>query len=134
MLGVDSNVVLRYLTRDDKTQFAAASDLFGRARDRSLFLSLVVMVEVSWVLRRVYKIAASDVLRTLDDLIDARQFVVEERPRVIQAIAMARATRADFADALIALGNEAHGCERTVTFDVDALDLKQMMAVSEALA
>jgi predicted nucleic-acid-binding protein len=104
-----------------------------RAADRSLFLSLIVLVEINWVLRRVYKRSRPDVLRTLDELMDARQFTIEERARVIRAIAAARSTRADFSDALIALGHDAQGCRRTATFDVDALDLEQMMHVEKAL-
>jgi predicted nucleic-acid-binding protein len=134
VLGVDSNILIRFLTRDDEEQFAAASQFLEQAADRSLFVSLIVLVEINWVLRRVYKRAKLDVLQTLDELTDARQLVVEERARVIRAIDLARTTRADFSDALIALGHEAGGCRRTATFDVDALDLEQMIAVGEAYA
>jgi predicted nucleic-acid-binding protein len=134
VLGLDSNVLVRFLTRDDEQQFAAASRLLGQAVDHSLRVSLIVLVELNWVLRRVYKRPKLDVLRTLDDLMDARQLVIEERARVIQAIVLARATEADFSDALIALGHEEAGCDRTVTLDVDALDLGQMIAVDAAHA
>jgi len=134
VFGLDSNVLLRFLTRDDERQFAAASRLLDLAADQSLFVSLIVLVEVNWVLLRVYKRPKLDVLRTLDELMDARQLIIEERGRVIHAIALARSTKADFSDALIALGAEAQGCQRTATFDVDALDLEQMVAVSSAHA
>ena len=133
VLGVDSNILVRFLTRDDEEQYAAASRLLEKAEDGGLFLSLIVLVEVNWVLLRVYRRPRAEVLQILDDLMDARQFVVEERARAIQAIALARTTRADFSDALIALGNEAEGCDRTTTFDNDALDIEQMMHVAEAL-
>lgn len=132
MIGVDSNVLIRFLTRDDEQQFEVAAALLGQAPDRSIFLSLIVLVEVHWVLLRVYKRPRSDVLSTLDDLLDSRVFAVEERARVIRAISLARSTRADFSDALIALGNEAQGCRNTATFDADALDIPQMVAVEEA--
>jgi predicted nucleic-acid-binding protein len=121
------------LTRDDDAQFAAASRLLEQAVDRSLFLSLIVLVEINWVLLRVYRRSKRDVLESLDNLMDARQFKIEERARVIRAIALARSTHADFSDALIALGNAAQGCQRTATFDVDALDLEQMVHVEKAL-
>lgn len=134
MIGVDSNVLVRFLTRDDEVQFEVAAALLGKAPDRSVFLSLIVLVEVNWVLLRVYKRPRSEVLSTLDDLLDSRVFAIEERARVIRAISLARSTRADFADALIALGNEAQGCQGTATFDIDALDIPQMVAVVEARA
>jgi predicted nucleic-acid-binding protein len=133
VLGVDSNILVRFLTRDDKEQYAVASRFLKEAEDGSLFLSLIVLVEINWVLQRVYKRPRAEVLQTLDDLMDARQFAIEERTRAIRAIALARTTRADFSDALIALGNEAEGCHRTTTFDNDALDIEQMMHVAEAL-
>ena len=132
MIGIDSNILVRFLTRDDDIQYKAAVRLLELAPDRGLFLSLIVLVEVNWVLRRAYKRPRSEVLNTLDDLMDARQFAIEERTRVIRAISIARSTRADFSDALIALGNEAQGCQHTATFDVDAFDIPQMVSVEEA--
>ena len=129
MLGVDSNVLVRFFTRDDEGQFRQAADFFEGAKDRSLFLSVIVLVEVNWTLRRVYKRARKDVLQTLEDLVHTRQFVIEDRDNVVRAIATARTTRADFSDALIALRNEVDGCEQTVTFDHDALDIEQMTQV-----
>lgn len=134
MIGVDSNVLIRFLTRDDEEQYEAAAALLGQAPDRSVFLSLIVLVEVNWVLLRVYRRPRSEVLSTLDDLMDSRVFAIEERARVIRAISLARSTRADFSDALIALGNETQGCDNTATFDIDALDIPQMIAVEEARA
>lgn len=134
MLGLDSNVLIRFLTRDNEEQFVVASRLLEQAIDRSLFLSQIVLVEINWVLRRVYGHQRADVLQILDDLMDARQFTIEDRERVVQAIALARSTRADFSDALIALGNEARGCRRTATFDIDALEVEQMIRVEEVTA
>lgn len=129
MLGVDSNVLVRFFTHDDEKQFEQARGFFAGAQDRTLFLSVIVLVEVNWTLRRVYKRARRDVLQTLEELVHTRQFVIEDRDNVLRAIAMARATKADFSDALIALRNEGDGCSRTATFDHDALGLEQMTQV-----
>lgn len=134
MIGVDSNVLVRFFTRDDEEQFEQASRFFASASDRGLFLSTIVLVEVNWTLRRVYKHARKDVLQILDDLVHTRQFVTEDRDNVLRAIAIARATRADFSDALIALRNEADGCPQTATFDRDALEIEQMKQVGALLA
>jgi AbrB family looped-hinge helix DNA binding protein len=134
VLGIDSNILVRFLTRDDEPQFDHASRLFGQAEDRNLFLGVIVLVEVSWTLRRVYKQPAKDVLQTLEDLVDARQFTIEDRDQVVRAIGIARASGADFSDALIALRNEAAGCSTTATFDRRALRIEQMTPVVELLA
>jgi predicted nucleic-acid-binding protein len=133
VFGVDSNVLVRFFTRDDEKQYEQAARFFERAKDRTLFLSIIVLVEVNWTLRRAYKRARNDVLQTLDDLVHTRQFVIEDRENVVRAIAIARATKADFSDALIALRNAVHGCPQTATFDQDALDIEQMAQVGELL-
>jgi len=134
VLGVDSNVLVRFFTRDDQKQFEQANRLFERAQDHSLWLSVIVLVEVNWTLRRVYKHRVADVLQALEDLVHTRQFVIEDRENVTRAIAIARATRADFSDALVALRNDVDGCPQTATFDRDALDIEQMTPVGELLA
>ena len=134
MLGLDSNDLIRFLTRDDPTQFELARKLFERADDGTLFLSTVVLVEVNWVLRRVYRRPRIDVLEVLDELMDTRQFTIDQRELVIGAIASARAVGCDFSDALIALQNEALGCNRTATFDEKAIRLEQMISVDEVTA
>ena len=131
VLGIDSNILVRFFTRDDAEQFEQASRLLEQAKDRSLFLSVIVMVEVNWTLRRVYKQPAKNVLQTLEDLVHTRQFVVEDRDNVVKAIALARRANTDFSDALIALRNEADGCRQTATFDRDAIRIEQMMPVGD---
>jgi predicted nucleic-acid-binding protein len=133
VLGVDSNVLIRFFTHDEERQFQQASDLFGRAEDRSLYLSVIVLVEVNWTLQRVYKRTRRDVLQTIEDLVHTRQFVTEDRDNVVRAIAIARNTKADFSDALIALRNEDDRCSETATFDHDALGIDQMTQVGELL-
>src|SRR5262249_18542596 len=133
VIGVDSNVLVRFVTRDDEKQYDQASRFFANANDRGLFLSIIVLVEVNWTLQRVYKRARKEVLQTLDDLVHTRQFVIEDRDNVVRAIAVARSTRADFSDALIALRNEVEGCAQTATFDRDALDIEQMKQVGALL-
>jgi predicted nucleic-acid-binding protein len=133
VLGIDSNILVRFFTKDDDKQFVAASRLFEQAQDHSLFLGVIVLVELNWTLQRVYKRSAQAVLSTLEDLVDTRQFYVEDRDNVARAIEMARATGADFSDALIALRNEADGCAQTATFDHRALRIGQMTRVSDFL-
>lgn len=133
MLGVDSNILVRFFTRDDEKQYDQASRLFDQATDRSLFISVIVLVELNWTLRRVYKRPTRVVLKTIEDLIDTRQFTIEDRDNVFRAIMVARATGADFADALIALRNEADGCDRTATFDQQAFRIEQMTPVADII-
>jgi AbrB family looped-hinge helix DNA binding protein len=122
-IGIDSNVLVRYLTQDDARQSARASRFIERELTETVpgFVGLIALVEVCWVLKRLYG-ATNDELRDMvRDVLDARQLVVEQRAVVNAALARCGDTSGDLADALIAACARAGGCERIVTFDKAAV-------------
>jgi predicted nucleic-acid-binding protein len=133
VLGVDTNVLVRFFTKDDPVQFAQAQSLFAKAED-GIFVDPLVMAELNWVLRRVYKIPRPKVLAVLRGMTDSREFVLGKVDLVLAALSATSSTRCDFSDALIALLHEEAGCSKTATFDVRAQRLSQMISVEEALA
>lgn len=126
MIGLDTNVVVRFLVQDDEEQSALATSLFTSltAKDRG-YLSTVVLVEVFWVLRRGYRIPSNDIAETLLALVSADEIRVDEDEIVRAALRQARGG-ADFADALVALDGLRRGCEYTATFDKRASELTGM--------
>lgn len=125
MTGLDTNVIVRYLAQDDPHQSALATRLIEQAlSDRQPgFVSLVVLVETGWVLRRAYAVSDAEWHATVRDLLDTRQFVVERRDLVEAALARLGERGGDFADALVAAAASDAGCERIVTFDRAAVRL-----------
>ena len=125
MIGLDTNVLVRFLAQDDAAQSARATRLIERElSDREPgFIGLVVLVETCWVLKRLYGATPAELRDTVCDLLDTRQLVVEQRPAVAAAIGRLGADAGDIADALIAQGAFEAGCERTVTFDKLAVKL-----------
>lgn len=123
MIGLDTNVLVRYLAQDDPAQSARATRLIERELSERMpgFISLPVLLETCWVLKRLYKATGAEVLTTIRDLLDARQVTIAERAVVSAALARLAEAGGDFADALIAQCAAEAGCERTVTFDRDAL-------------
>ncbi|MGZ8992638.1 MAG: PIN domain-containing protein [Burkholderiaceae bacterium] len=121
MIGLDSNVLVRYLTQDDPVQSARATRLIERQLSEKApgFISLIVLVELWWVLKRLYRATGVELRQTVQDLLDTRQFVLEQRGAVIQAVKKLDAA-GDIADSLIVELARAAGCERMVTFDTDA--------------
>lgn len=114
MIGLDTNVLVRFLVRDDVEQAERARVLIeGRRAEDPGFISLIVLVELTWVLRRTYDISASDVTAVIARLLDASCFVLQEADLVRRAL---RST-AELADVLIAELGSAAGCRTTVTFD-----------------
>ena len=119
MIGLDTNVLVRYLMQDDVAQARLASTVIESAAGRGerLRLSAVTVCGLVWVLESAYHQSRADVARALDQIVRTADFDLEHVDHVRQAIARYRSTPAEFADALIGLVNEAEGCEHTLTFD-----------------
>ncbi len=122
MIGLDSNVLVRYLAQDEAAQAARATRLIERelSEREPGFIGLIVLVETCWVLKRLYGATAPELHDTVRDLLDSRQLAVENRAPVARALGRAIDDGADLADALISECAVGAGCKRTVTFDRSA--------------
>lgn len=117
MIGLDTNVLVRFLVADDPTQTAAATALIDDLDETSPgFVSLVTVVETSWVLRNAYGVSRGRTHEILSGLLAARELHVEQADLVRAALDLA-GDHAEFADAVVAAAGAAAGCHRTVTFD-----------------
>ncbi len=119
MKGLDTNVLVRYLTEDDPVQArrAAAFITTTVTRGERCFVSPTVLCELCWVLRAAYRVGKSDLLLTLDRILATSQFVVGDKDVVRAAVEAYRAGQAEFADYYIGLAHHDAGCDRTGTFD-----------------
>ena len=118
MIGIDTNVVVRYLTHDDDAQTPAAMRMMDRlSSDEPGFLSLIVIVELVWVLEVSYRFKKKEIEQVLEALLRSKELVIERAEIVWQALRKFRASRADFADCLIERSGHAADCQYTVTFD-----------------
>ncbi|MGI8417610.1 MAG: PIN domain-containing protein [Nakamurella sp.] len=126
MIGLDTNVVVRYLVQDEPEQSAQASAVIDALTENDPgFLSLVTVVELYWVLRRAYKISATGCAELIGGLLDARELRVGQ-DSIVRAALIASREGPDFADAVIAELGRAAGCQHTVTFDQRAARSKGM--------
>lgn len=117
MIGLDTNVVVRYLVQDEPRQSAQASALIDLLTENEPgFVSLVTIVELYWVLRRAYKVDIITCAELISGLLEAREIRVDQDP-IIRAALVASHDGPDFADAVIAELGLAAGCKHTVTFD-----------------
>jgi predicted nucleic-acid-binding protein len=118
MIGLDTNVVVRYLTHDDPVQTAAAMRVMDSLSSESPgFISLLVMAELIWVLESFYRFTRKEIEQTVETLLRSEELVLERAETVSQALRLFRASRADFADCLIERCGHALGCKDTITFD-----------------
>lgn len=116
--GLDTNVVIRLLTDDSPEQREAALRFgAGLEKDYVAFLPLIVLVELDWALRTQLAFPKSAVIGAMRMLLQTRGLTVQDHGLVVQALMLVEKNNADFADALIGLSAESHGCEATKTFD-----------------
>jgi predicted nucleic-acid-binding protein len=125
MIGLDTNILVRYLTQDDPLQSPRATEILERrlTRRNPGFVSVVAMVETVWVLDSAYGLAAHEIAAAVERILQVEVLVVENEQEVFTAMIALKQGQGAFADALIAeLGTRA-GCTRTLTFDHKALRL-----------
>ena len=132
MLGLDTNVLVRYLVRDDQQQFEKARRLIKREADKGepVLVSLLVLLETEWVLRSRYELSKPEIVSAFSTLLDVADLVFEDEPSVEHALYSWKDSIADFADCLIEARNRRLGCQATVTFDAKALKLAGFSSVS----
>lgn len=131
MIGVDTNVLVRYLTRDDRPQYEKARRLIDRevAKGEPVMVSLLVLLETEWVLRSRYELPKADVVTTFSALLDTADLTFEDEPSIEAAVYAWKDSLSDFADCLIAARNVRLGCRATATFDRRALKLAGFTSV-----
>lgn len=117
MIGLDTNVLIRYLVQDDEAQAAVAVKLIDSfsVTERG-FVSLVTLAETAWVLARSYHLDRFLVADIVDKLLALPELVVEHHS-MATAASIALRSGADFSDALIEMAGQEAGCQDTVTFD-----------------
>jgi predicted nucleic-acid-binding protein len=125
MIGLDTNILVRYLTQDDPLQSGKATDLIERrlTEEAPGFVSVVAMVEIAWVLERAYHLADADIAEAIERILQADALVVESEQEVFIAMTALQEGRGTFADALIGALADRAGCSGTLTFDRKALRL-----------
>ena len=121
MIGLDTNVLVRYIVQDDTEQFKRAERFIESqlSAQQPGFINQIALCELVWVFESIYKFSCDAIASTLQRVLETNVFVVERSDLAWQALAQYRGNQ-DFADALIALTNDAYKCERTVTFDKNA--------------
>ena len=115
MTGVDTNVLARYLLRDDAAQAARAAQELER--DDRFFIGIIVLCELVWVLETGYNVKRSEIATAIEKILATAQFEVEDKDLARSALQDFRRTLADFSDCLIGRRNRAVGVAETVTFD-----------------
>jgi len=119
VIGLDTNVIVRYLVQDDPKQSAAATRFIEQSisPDSPGYVTDITLCEVVWVLAQCYGAGRARIKTVLEGLLSSKQLAVEEAALVWKALRAWDASSADFSDALIGEIVAARGGSKTVTFD-----------------
>ena len=126
MKALDTNVLVRFLVRDDKRQAETIYRVFKKAEsDREVFfVPLLVVLETVWVLESVYKSPRQEILDSVNELILMPILKFETQSAILNFIYSARETKMDLSDLLIAHSAKFSGCECVLTFDKRASNFR----------
>lgn len=124
MIGLDTNVLVGYLSQDDPRQSALAEDLIEAtcSEKRPAFINHIVLCETVWVLERSYAVNKEMLANLIEKVLKTEQFSIQGVEMVWRALKEFKKSKADFSDCLMAQINLANGCEHTATFDKKASD------------
>jgi predicted nucleic-acid-binding protein len=119
MIGLDTNILVRYLAQDDPVQSPEATELIEQrlSEENPGFVSIVAMVETVWVLDRAYGLADHAIAAAIERALRADVLVVESEQEVFAAMIALKEGHGSFADALIGAVGARAGCSHTMTFD-----------------
>ncbi|TAK89891.1 MAG: PIN domain-containing protein [Burkholderiaceae bacterium] len=122
MIGIDTNVLMRYIAQDDPAQSRRATAFIENECSPTTpgFVGLLVLAEVVWVSESVYEASREEVAHILRRILGIRQLVVEDAETAWKALRLFEASQADFSDCLIACSASKAGCESVVSFDKQA--------------
>ncbi|MCC5874223.1 MAG: type II toxin-antitoxin system VapC family toxin [Gammaproteobacteria bacterium] len=123
MIGIDTNVLVRYLTQDEPTQSARATRFFESelGPDNPGYISIVVLVETVWVLQRLYRATPPEIRGTIRELLGSDRLHIDQRDVVGRAITIADEQGCGLADAIIFASAVHAGCSKVVSFDRGAV-------------
>lgn len=134
MIGLDTNVLIRYITRDDPEQYRAAKAFLESncTKEAPGYVNVIVLCEIVWVLTSAYDATEDDVVRIIDQLLRTQQLHIEHRDQVRTALEQYNRKAAGFPDCLLGQLNQAADCTETVTFDQDASDMSGWRELSSS--
>lgn len=131
MIGLDTNVLVRYLAQDDAVQSRRATEIIESqlTEEHPGFISVVTIVETVWVLERVYGLSNLEIAVAVERILQADTLRVQDEQEVFSAMVAVKTGAGDFPGALIGALGASAGCKVTLTFDKKAKRLKEFQVL-----
>jgi predicted nucleic-acid-binding protein len=131
VIGLDTNILVRYFIQDDKTEGQTANEVIEKqcSKENPGFIHDVVLCELVWVLDSRYQCPKDVISTILEKILTTAQFQVAHRNYVWEALQIFRKSKADFSDCLIGVKNSFSGCRRTLSFDKGLKDTNHFSVI-----
>lgn len=122
MKALDTNILVRFLVKDDENQSESVYRLFKKAESEkdAFFVPLLVILETVWVLKAVYEISRPDILDAINDILYLPILKFEGQPTLKRFLIDAQENSADLSDVLIACSARMSGSKTVLSFDKKA--------------
>jgi len=122
LIGIDTNILVRYITQDDELQSGVATEFIENycSNGNKIFVNHLVICELVWVLKKCYKLSKPKTITVIEHILQISQFSIENAQVVWQALTDYKRGSADFADYVVGRTNTFNNCDETVTFDKKA--------------
>jgi predicted nucleic-acid-binding protein len=121
VIGIDTNVLIRILVKDDEKQAQLAFDYTTSTHTNSLIvINSIVFCEVVWVLESAYNYTKKEIIVCLLNILKTKQFLIPDKEIIRLALKLYEESKIDFSDALIGYLNKKQNCNFTITFDKEA--------------
>jgi len=118
MIGIDTNVLVRFVVVDDNDQFEKAKHFLSlRTPADPAFIPLMVIAEFVWVLNRLYEYSLGEIRVAIATLLKAEELEFEQREFLGSLLADTQSSRLDIPDHIISHIARQNGCSSTMTFD-----------------
>lgn len=132
MIGIDTNILVRYITQDDELQSRVATEFIENycSNGNKIFVNHLVICELVWVLKKCYKLSKSKTINVIQHILQISQFSIENAQIIWQALTDYKQGSADFADYVVARTNIFNNCAETITFDKKASKSKGFSLLS----
>ena len=135
MIGLDTNVLLRYLAQDDPIQSPIATNLIEHVltEEEPGYVSIVAIVEAMWVMERSYRLTRPEIAAAIKRVLQIEVVCIEREQDVFNAMMNVKAGLGSFSDSLIGIFGVRAGCTHTVTFDRKALRLSGFQPIAHRI-
>ena len=132
MIGIDTNVLARYITQDDELQSGIATEFIENycSNGNKIFVNHIVICELVWVLKKCYKLSKPKTIDVIEHILQISQFSIENVQIIWQALTDYKQGSADFADYVVGRTNTFNNCDETITFDQQASKSKGFALLS----